>query len=39
LSEPEPATVKRFPATGIAAMVAVALVVIVFVIAAVAILA
>lgn len=39
LSEPEPATVKRFPGTGIAAMVSVALVVIVFVIAAVAILA
>jgi hypothetical protein len=39
LSEPEPSTVKRFPVTGIAAIVAVALAVIVFVIAAVAILA
>ncbi len=39
LSEPEPSTVKRFPVTGIAAIVAVALVVIVFLIAAVAILA
>ncbi len=39
LSEPEPSTVKRFPVTGIAAIVAVALVVIVFLIATVAILA
>lgn len=38
LSEPEPSTVRHFPFTGIAAMIAVGVIVLVFVIAAIAIL-
>ena len=38
LSEPEPSTVRRFPFTGIAAMIAVGVIVVVFVVAAIAIL-